>query len=127
MYGVRPFVALLQNKHNLIFKCFFCCFSGITYFNVIKKYFLTFSVRKACALVVLKESITQLALGTGRKLFLCMLFVYIYAYRCPTRFFPYQMMLVSFNRNMMGVTCGTGTASNSGVTPVLIGVSYCSI
>ena len=70
---------------------------------------------------MLKESNAQLALGTGRKLFLCMLFVYIYAYRCPTRLFPYQMMLVSFNRNIMGVTGGTGTANNSGVTPVFIG------
>jgi hypothetical protein len=30
-------------------------------------------------------------------------------------------MLVSFNRNIMGVTGGTGTANNSGVTPVFIG------
>jgi hypothetical protein len=44
---------------------------------------------------------------------LFMLFVFIYAYWCSTRF-PYQMMLVSFNINMMVVTYGAGTAGPSG-------------
>jgi len=43
-----------------------------------------------------------------------MLFVFIHAYWCPARF-PYQMMNVSFNSSMMGVTCATGTTNPSGV------------
>jgi len=42
-----------------------------------------------------------------------MLFVFIFIYWCPTRS-PYQMMLVSFNSNTTGVTCGAGTAHPSG-------------
>jgi hypothetical protein len=42
-----------------------------------------------------------------------MLFVFLYANGCPTRF-PYQ-----FNSNTVGVTCGAGTANAYG-TPEFI-------
>ena len=45
---------------------------------------------------------------------LCMSFVFIYEYWCPTRF-PYQMMFVSYSSNTTGVTCGAGTANPYGV------------
>ena len=60
--------------------------------------------------------------GGNHALF--MLFVFIYAYWCPTRF-PYQMMFVSFNGNTTGVTRGTGIAKPSEApefTPVFSGV-----
>jgi hypothetical protein len=41
-----------------------------------------------------------------------MLFVFIYVYRCPTRF-PYQMLCLSFNSNLTDVTCRTETANPS--------------
>ena len=44
---------------------------------------------------------------------LLMLYVFIYAYWCPTRS-PYQIMFVSLNTNMTGVTSWAGTASPSG-------------
>jgi hypothetical protein len=45
--------------------------------------------------------------------FFSMLLVFIYAYWCQTRFFSYQIMLVSFNSTTMRVTYGTGTANPS--------------
>jgi hypothetical protein len=42
-----------------------------------------------------------------------MLFAYIYAYWCPTRFLE-QMIFLSFNSNTTGVTSGTGTPHLSG-------------
>jgi hypothetical protein len=39
-------------------------------------------------------------------------FVFIYVSWCQTRF-PYNTMFVSYNSNMTGVTCGTGTAYRS--------------
>ena len=39
-----------------------------------------------------------------------MLFVFLYVYWCPTRF-TYQLVIMSFNSNTTGVTCGAGTAS----------------
>jgi hypothetical protein len=39
-----------------------------------------------------------------------MLFVFMYAYWCPTRF-PFQMTLVSFNSNRTDVTGGAETAN----------------
>jgi hypothetical protein len=38
----------------------------------------------------------------------CMLFVFLYAYCCPTRF-PYQMIIMSFNNDTTGVTRGAAT------------------
>jgi hypothetical protein len=35
--------------------------------------------------------------------------------------FPYQMMLVSFTSNTVGVTCGAGTANPSGAQEFAIG------
>ena len=43
--------------------------------------------------------------------------VFIYIYWCPTRF-PYQMIFVSFNTKMTGVTSGAETVDPSG-TPKL--------
>ena len=40
---------------------------------------------------------------------LFMLFVSIYVHWCPKRF-PYQMMIVSFYSNTIGVTCAAGSA-----------------
>ena len=40
MYGVRPFVALLQNKHNLIFKCFFVAFPVLHILMLLRSTFL---------------------------------------------------------------------------------------
>ena len=45
---------------------------------------------------------------------LLMLCKFIYVYWCPTRF-PYQMVLVSFNNDTTGVTCGAGTVYPFGV------------
>ena len=55
---------------------------------------------------------------------LSMLFVFIFVYRCLTRF-SYHMVFVSFNSNTTGVTHGTGTAYPSGAlssTPDFNGV-----
>jgi len=41
-----------------------------------------------------------------------LLFVFIYAYRSPTRFL-YLIMFVSFFRNMTGITSGAGTLKPS--------------
>jgi len=60
---------------------------------------------------------------------LLMLFVFINIYWCPTRF-PCQMMFMSFNSNMTGVTYGAGTANPSGApefTPSLKWGPCCSI
>ena len=60
---------------------------------------------------------------------LFMLFVFIYAYWCSTRF-PYQMMLVSFIINTMVVTYGAGTVGLSGApafTPGFVWGWCCSI
>ena len=45
--------------------------------------------------------------------FLFKLSVFSYVYWCPTRF-PYQLMFMSLNSNMRGVTCGAGTANPFG-------------
>jgi hypothetical protein len=53
-----------------------------------------------------------------------MLFVFIYAYWCPTRF-PYQIIFNVLNSNTTGVTSGEGTDYPSGAsvfTSVLSGV-----
>ena len=42
-----------------------------------------------------------------------LLFPFIYAYWCPTRF-PYQMMLMSFNSNTVVGNCSEGAAYPSG-------------
>jgi hypothetical protein len=60
-----------------------------------------------------------------------LLFVFIYVWCCPTRY-PYQIMFVSFNSNMTGVTCGAGTANFSGapgITPVFsrVRVALCNV
>ena len=44
---------------------------------------------------------------------LLMLYVFIYVYRCLTRF-PYHMTFLSFNSNTAGVTSGAGTEGPSG-------------
>jgi hypothetical protein len=49
-------------------------------------------------------------------LFVILLFVFIYAYWCPTRF-RYHMIFVSFKSNMTGTTSGEGIAYSSGVPP----------
>ena len=57
------------------------------------------------------------------------MFVFIYAYLCPTRL-PYQMMFVSFNSNTTGVNGVTGTAYPSRLhelTPDLYYVLLCSV
>jgi len=54
---------------------------------------------------------------------LCMLFVFINVYWCPTRF-KYQMMFVSFNSSTTGIT-RSGTANLSGAPnwlPVFSGI-----
>jgi hypothetical protein len=60
-----------------------------------------------------------------------LLFVFIYVCCFLTRY-PYQMMFVSFNSNMTGVTCGAGTANLSGapgLTPVFsrVRVALCNV
>jgi hypothetical protein len=82
----------------------------------------TFSALKRC-------SIRLDTFGVKGFQVLYMLIVFIYAYWCPTQF-PYQIMFVSFNNTMTGVTCGAGTANPAGAHECTAGYwrgSCCSI
>jgi len=58
------------------------------------------------------------------RFYLLMVCVFIYVHWCPKRY-PYQMLFVSFNSHMTGVTNRAETPSHSGTsefTSVLVGV-----